>query len=104
MISAKIKLSALTYSEEKMTLRGYKKNLVVVKNLEGGIIDEAFLLLRDGAEGSEDEIIKEANRIIARTDCIRAIKNAKPRFALPEFLIGLASATVMALTVIFLVL
>jgi len=87
-----------------MTLRGYKKNLVVVKNLEGGIIDEAFLLLRDGAEGSEEEIIKEANRIIAHTDCIRAIKNAKPRFALPEFLIGLALATAMALTVIFLVL
>lgn len=84
-----------------MILRGYRKNLVIVKNIDGDIFDEALFLLRDNAVCGEDEIIKEADRIIASSRDIRALKNAKTRFSLPEFLIGaLVSAAVAAILAI----
>lgn len=80
-----------------MTLRGYRKNLVVIKNLEDGIIDEAFFFLRDGTNADDDDIVREANRIISRSKELKAIKNAKHRFSLPEFLIGAIAMAVLAL-------
>lgn len=84
-----------------MTLRGYRKNLVVVKDLDGGIIDEAFFLLKDGACADEEEIVREADRIIERSKRLGAIKNARSRFSLPEFFIGAALAAIVALVLVF---
>lgn len=82
-----------------MVLRGYRKNLVIVKNIDGDIFDEALFLLRDGAVFDEDEIIKEADRIISNSRDIRALKNAKTRFSLPEFFIGIAAAAIIGVIV-----
>ena len=84
-----------------MTLRGYRKDLVVIKDLDGGIIDEAFFLLKDGTHADEDEIVREADRIIERSKHLRAIKNARSRFSLPEFFIGAAAAAIVALVLVF---
>jgi hypothetical protein len=84
-----------------MTQRTYRKNLVVVKDLDGGVIDEAFFLLKDGTNVDEDEIVREANRIIERSKQIKAIKSARPRFSLPEFFIGAAAAAIVALVLVF---
>lgn len=78
-----------------MTLRGYRKNLVVIKDLDGGIIDEAFFLLKDGTSATQDEIVREADRIIARSRELKAIKNTRARFSLPEFFIGAAIAALV---------
>ena len=85
-----------------MTLRGYRKNLVVIKNPDGKIIDEAFFVLKDGAESDEDEIVREANEIIASSKKLSAIKNARMRFSLPEFLIGAAFSAILATVIIIL--
>ena len=84
-----------------MTLRGYRKNLVVIKNPDSKVIDEAFFLLKDGTDAEEGDIVREANMIIERSKEIHAIKNAKPRFALTEFLIGAAMTAVLALAAFF---
>ena len=84
-----------------MTQKTYRKNLVVVKNLDGGVIDEAFFLLRDGTLADEDEIVREADRIIERSKRLGAIKNARSRFSLPEFFIGAAAAAIVALVLVF---
>ena len=85
-----------------MTLRGYRKNLVVIKNLDGGVIDEAFFLLSDGTDATEAEIVREADRIISRSRELRAIKNVKPRFSLAAFFIGAATAALIAVVVMLL--
>lgn len=84
-----------------MTQKTYRKNLVVVKNLDGGVIDEAFFLLKDGTRADEDEIVREADRIIERSKQLKAIKNARSRFSLPEFFIGAAAAAIVALVLVF---
>ena len=60
-----------------MILRGYTKNLIVVKNLENPLIDEAFLILKKEAreEATEEDIVREANMLISGFD-IRAKKKA----------------------------
>ena len=83
-----------------MTQKTYRKNLVVVKDL-GGVIDEAFFLLKDGTCADEDEIVREADRIIERSKQLKAIKNARSRFSLPEFFIGAATAAIVALVLVF---
>ena len=85
----------------KMTLRGYRKNLVVIKNPDGKIIDEAFFLLKDGACADEGDIVREANMIIEHSKEMSAIKNTRQRFALPEFFIGAALAAIVALAMFF---
>ena len=86
-----------------MTLHGYRKELVVVKNLDSRIIDEALFFLKEGAESNEEEVVREANEIIGRSKELRAIKKRRPRVALAEFFIGAAMAAVifMSLLLIF---
>lgn len=84
-------------------MRGYRKNLVVFKNLDDGVISEAMFLLRDGADAKDDDIIKEADRIISRSKAAGAIKNARPRFSLPEFLMGIGVAAVAAIIVMIII-
>lgn len=48
-----------------MIIREYKKNLMVVKNIESDIISEAYFILKCGAEEErEAKISAEAERII----------------------------------------
>ena len=48
-----------------MIIREYKKNLMVVKNIESDIISEAYFILKSGAqEEREAKISAEAERII----------------------------------------
>jgi len=48
-----------------MNIREYKKNLMVVKNIESDIISEAYFVLKSGAEEEKEEKISaEAERII----------------------------------------
>lgn len=84
-----------------MTRKTFRKDLVVIKDLDGGVIDEAFFFLKDGASADEEEIVREANRIIERSKHIKAIKSARPRFSLPEFFIGAAAAAIVALVLVF---
>ena len=60
-----------------MILKGYTKNIVVVKNLENQLIEEAFLILKKEAreEATETDIVREANMLISGCD-IRAKKKA----------------------------
>ena len=48
-----------------MIIREYKRNLMVVKNIESDIISEAYFILKSGAEEEQEEKISaEAERII----------------------------------------
>ncbi|MBQ8447456.1 MAG: hypothetical protein IJX27_00825 [Clostridia bacterium] len=48
-----------------MNIREYKRNLMVVKNIDSEIISEAFFILKSGAgEDDEAKISAEAERII----------------------------------------
>ena len=71
-----------------MTLRTYRKNMIVIKNFSDGNIEEAHVFLRDSALGDEDDIVREASEIISRSNHIRALEKKKQRFSLPEFIIG----------------
>lgn len=65
------------YGERIMILKGYTKNLIVVRNLENSLIEEAFLILKKEAreEAQEADIVREANMLINSCD-IRAKKKA----------------------------
>ncbi len=88
------------FGEGIMILRGYTKNLIVVKNLENPLIDEAFLILKKEAreEATEEDIVREANMLISGFD-IRTKKKA-PLGGAVWFLLG-ALASGFALSLLF---
>ena len=67
----------MRHGERIMILKGYTKNIVVVKNLENQLIEEAFLILKKEAreEATETDIVREANMLISGCD-IREIGRA----------------------------
>ena len=71
-----------------MVLKGYTKNLIVVKNLENSLIDEAYLILKRGVlrEAGEDDIVREANRILC--GCEIPVKKKTPLGRAVCFLLG----------------
>lgn len=81
-----------------MILKGYTKDLIVVKNIENPLIDEAYLILKKEARGEagEDDIVKEANRLIGGFD-IREKKKAPLGGALCFLLGALTSGLVISL-------
>ncbi len=75
-----------------MLLKGYKKNLIVVKGLGSDYIEEAYLLLRAELPAGtvRGDIVKEANRIIYEYDSGR--KRKRRSFSFPSFLMGMLIA------------
>ncbi|MBQ9748501.1 MAG: hypothetical protein IJV98_06920 [Clostridia bacterium] len=53
-----------------MLIKGYKKELIIVKSLGSDYIDEAYLILKpDLPSGiAKEDIVKEANRIVHEYD------------------------------------
>ena len=90
----------MRHGERIMILKGYTKNIVVVKNLENQLIEEAFLILKKEAreEATETDIVREANMMISGCD-IRAKKKA-PLGGAVCFLLG-ALASGFALSLLF---
>lgn len=88
---------------EKMMIRGYKKNLVVIKNIGSDYIDEAYFILKndlpEGAAGGD--IVKEANRIVSEYQTGK--KRKRLPFSLTSFLLGAIAASVICLIVFKLV-
>ncbi|MBQ0010632.1 MAG: hypothetical protein KBS76_05995 [Ruminococcus sp.] len=80
-----------------MILKGYTKNLIVVRNLENPLIDEAYLILKRGAlrDAGEDDIVREANRILSGCE-IPARKKAPPRGAVCFLFGAVLSAAVFS--------
>lgn len=84
-----------------MITRAYKKNMVIVSDIESDTVEEAYLFIREDAPSpDESELVKEAGRIIRA--CGGAGK-LKPKFptALLWFLAGV-SVTALAASVIYL--
>ena len=48
-----------------MITRAYKKNMVIVSDIESDTVEEAYLFIREDAPSpDESELVKEAGRII----------------------------------------
>ena len=88
----------MRHGERIMILKGYTKNIVVVKNLENQLIEEAFLILKKEAreEATETDIVREANMLISGCD-IRAKKKASLGGAVCFLLGALASGFALSL-------
>jgi len=56
--------SEITYGG-KIMYRGSKKTVLVFKGQDRSIFDEAHFIVRENISAPDDDIIKEANRIIA---------------------------------------
>lgn len=83
--------------ENALILKGYTKNLIVVRNLENPLIDEAYLILKRGAlrDAGEDDIVREANRILS--GCEIPARKKLPVGGVLSFLLGAGlSAAVFA--------
>ncbi|MGN1096171.1 MAG: hypothetical protein ACI4QR_07250 [Eubacteriales bacterium] len=74
-----------------MTIREYKKNLMIVKNIDSDLIGEAYFILKSDA-GTKDEEIKisdEAERILR--EC--SAKRKKTHRRIPAALLGFFMGT-----------
>ncbi len=71
-----------------MLLKGYRKNLIVIKGIGSDYIEEAYLILRPElpSGAGQADIVKEANRIIHEYDSGK--KKKRRRFSFPSFFIG----------------
>lgn len=82
-------------------VRGCQKNMIVLRNTESKLFEEAYFVLRDGAgeHYRESDLLNEANRIIKKNE--NSEKNEKkPRVALYSalfFLAGIALGTGISL-------
>ena len=71
-----------------MMLRGTQKKVVYVKNTGGAVFEEAFFVLKDerGKGISSDDMIGEANRIIAEHTARGGIREEKSGKIFPAWL------------------
>ena len=84
-----------------MLIKGYRKNLIVVKSLGSDYIDEAYLILKPDlpSGGVNQDIVKEANRIIHEYDTGKRCR--RRAFSWPSFLIGVLMTSALS-TLLFL--
>ena len=80
--------------------RTYRKDMIVIKNFDGGMIEEAHVFLRDGAQYDDDDVVKEACDIISRSNKIRSLEKKRQRFSLPEFIIGAVCSALISLSIV----
>lgn len=75
-----------------MITRAYRKNMVIIRDIESDIVEEAYLFIReDSYEPPEEDIVREAGKIIRA--CSRGHKRSlKIPSALLWFLGGMAFA------------
>ncbi len=74
-----------------MLVKGYRKNLVVMKHIESDYIDEVYLILKPEVPSSgKTDVVKEANRIIR--DYETGQKKKRLPFSPLSFFIGVLTA------------
>ena len=83
-----------------MTLRTYRKDMIVIKNFSDGMIEEAHVFLRDGALSDEDDIVRQASDLISRSNRLRALEKKKQRFSLPGFILGAVLSALISACII----
>lgn len=82
-----------------MITRAYRKNLVIIKNIESDIVEEAYLIIREDApQAEESALVREAGRIIR---CYGGKARRKKYFPFPLlwFLGGMAFAALSSLLI-----
>ena len=87
-----------------MVIKEFKKNMVILKGVGCDYIDEAFIILKGDLPSNVKggDIVKEANRIISE---YKTGKKRKRRpFSLPSFLLGIGTASVIAVLLCILIL
>ncbi len=70
----------MKFTGEKYMLKGCKKNVIYIKNTGSAMFDEAYFIVSDRAQGekrSENDIVREARRIIADAPMTGAPHSAK---------------------------
>lgn len=61
-------------------IRGVQRKMIVIRNLDGHLFDEAHFILKTGLRESDrekDELLREANRIICENSYPARAKRAK---------------------------
>ncbi len=86
-----------------MITRAYKKNMVVIKNIESDTVEEAYLFIREDAPSpDESELVKEAGRII-RACGVPGKKRMRISSSLLWFLAGMTGSSVILLILYYLI-
>lgn len=84
-----------------MNIREYKRNLMIVKNIESDIIAEAYFILKSGAEyEAEERISEEAERIIRECGAEGKKKRRAVAAALTVLLVIMGVAAVVSLAML----
>lgn len=80
-----------------MVYKGCERRMIVLKKPEGDYFDEAYFILKDGYAKnkavSEENMVKEANRILSKYSLISEKKKRKNGKQIPvlSFLLGVTS-------------
>ena len=87
-----------------MITRAYKKNMVIVSDIESDTVEEAYLFIREDAPSpDESELVKEAGRII-RACGVPGKKRMRISSSLLWFLSGMSVAAAFASVIYFFIL
>lgn len=75
-----------------MITRAYKKNMVIISDIESDTVEQAYLFLKDSTpEPSESALLKEADRIVRLCGAEK-----KRRFIVPTALIWFFSGALLS--------
>ncbi len=87
-----------------MITRAYKKNMVIVSDIESDTVEEAYLFIREDAPSpDESTLVKEAGRIIRACGGAGKTRSSLP-VALLWFLSGMSVAAAFASVIYFFIL
>lgn len=82
-------------------MRGCQRKIILLKGTDSQIFDEAYFLLRRGAETcKQEEIVREAQRIVDRNTTRRRTKRIRVRdtvFFTVGMLLGICSSVLVTL-------
>ena len=86
--TAKRGTDRISGDRDKRMVRGTQKKVVYIKNTGGAVFDEAFFLLKEerGSGFSGDDILREADRIIAERTVRGGHREEKRGIFLPAWL------------------
>ena len=83
-------------------VKGYKRNIVLLKNTNSDVFDTAYFIMKDGLKDKNIDVIGEANRILEENTCAPSARIRRGLAMLLSFAIGMAVGTAVCALVMLL--